>query len=240
MLSYFAWCIICARSRSRTFLRVCTRALSQRGISRTSRPTTWFNSHAFLSRLPSSPPCCRRSRLFSPPFPVVCRSLLPPYLHLARLRVAGPVPSFLARPRRPNPDRRFSQSPWPNLRSLRPVGSLTIFTTSRRSPNTNTRSLGRSSARPNFLLITSRNGERRDRALTDRPCERTLKKEETETPLAPRPPPFCSPLRDDFAFRLSRPSPSPSVKLRIQLFTARNFRLLRACLKLQCARAYQN
>ena len=51
--------------RVRCVASVCVCVLSQRDISRASRPTTWFNSHAFLS-------CSRslRSRFFfTPPLP---------------------------------------------------------------------------------------------------------------------------------------------------------------------------
>lgn len=81
----------------------CVRALSQRDISRTSRPTTWFNSHAFLLcsfSLSLFPPHSLRSQsFFRPPS---FRSPSPIFISLAF--IVDSVPSFLVPLRRPNPD----------------------------------------------------------------------------------------------------------------------------------------
>lgn len=121
------------RIRLYTRVSVLGRArLSQRDVFREpSRPTTWFNSHAFLRAFP--PP----RFLGSPTF--FSSSPLPPSrpgLFISVASVAGPVPSFLARPRRPDPGRRIShRKPWPTEGETSlctaAVGSLAVLTSPR-------------------------------------------------------------------------------------------------------------
>lgn len=159
------------------------RALSQHDISRTSRPTTWFNSHAFLSRLPS---CVLPlwSRLFSPPFPVLL--FLPPYLHLARLRRRS-YPFLLGVAAKAKLGPTIFAKPWPTEEPL----SGRLFGDINDEPQ-----VSKYECSPELLAYYFPQWRK---ALADRPCHQTLKKEEPETPLAPQ----FRPLRNDFACRLS-------------------------------------
>lgn len=114
----------------------CVRALSQRDISRTSRPTTWFNSHAFL--------LCSLSLFLSSSFPSIPTFfflLLPPlspfpftflHLYLARLHRRS-CPFFLGVEGQTRTS-EIRTKPWPT-EGESSAGSLAILT-SPRSPNT--------------------------------------------------------------------------------------------------------
>lgn len=111
----------------------CMRALSQRDISRTSRPTTWFNSHAFLLYslslslllIPFDP------NLFFV-FPLSPSVHLPPSLSRSP---SSSVLSLLSWHRYEGQTRtsEICTKPWPT-KGESSVGSLAILT-SPRSPN---------------------------------------------------------------------------------------------------------